>query len=130
MNLSLRKYYSGLAIIALLALSHQLLQKQFQLSIPFLHAYLDDVLSMPLFLALWNWERAYFWNKNFISKSEIILFTLFIFFLFEGIIPQYIPTFTADWTDGLAYALGSGIFWWLQDIERNSLTLQDGKENT
>lgn len=106
-----RKY--GLLIIILLALVHQVLQKGMGIHTPFLSSYLDDVLCMPIFLGLWNWERIYFWRWNRLEKLDVIYFTLLVFLVFELILPPYVSSCTADWWDGLAYASGSSLYWWI-----------------
>lgn len=103
-------------IILAVAIVHQLLQKQFAIYIPFLHAYLDDVLCMPLLLALWAWERKLWFAAPAIKKWEIALLTLLVFILFEGILPLYSSAYTADWRDGLAYSGGSWLYWQLRVV--------------
>ncbi|MEL7425219.1 MAG: hypothetical protein AAFN81_19690 [Bacteroidota bacterium] len=113
MNAS-QRYHSAIFIIMCLALGHQVLQKGFNVYIPFLHSYLDDILAMPLLLALWRWERNWWWAVSDLRKRELLLFTLVVFCLFELILPKFSSAYTADWNDGLAYSAGSVLFWWCQ----------------
>jgi hypothetical protein len=106
-----RKY--GLPSILILAFSHQLLQKGADIQLPFLSSYLDDILCMPIFLSLWNWERQHLWNWKRLDKIDIVCFTLLVFLLFELILPRQLASCTADWWDGLAYAGGSSFYWWV-----------------
>jgi hypothetical protein len=109
-----KSYFTSIIIIGFLALCHQYLQKQLSIQLPWLHAYLDDMLCMPLFLAIWRWEKQLFWKTDRLRKTEVIFFTCFIFILFEGILPRFSIAYTADWKDGLAYICGSSLFWILQ----------------
>ncbi len=113
-----KRYLTGILLIGLVAFGHQYLQKQFNLQIPWLHAYLDDILCMPLFLAIWRWEKQLFWRTFQLSRTEILFFTCFIFVLFEGILPRFSMVYTADWKDGLAYSCGSSIFYLLQSVKQ------------
>ena len=111
MNAS-RRYHFIILVIVGLACGHQLFQKGFDIHITFLHSYLDDVLAMPIFLALWRWEHRQWWRTSGLHKRDILLLTLLVFCLFELVLPNYISAYTADWNDGLAYCAGSGLFWW------------------
>ncbi|WP_367389593.1 hypothetical protein [Lewinella sp. LCG006] len=112
-----KQHYSfAIALIGVIALVHQYSQKILHLSVPWMNAYLDDILCMPLFLAIWQWEKQLFWKTLYLRKKEIAFFTCFIFILFEGILPHYSMLFTADWRDGLAYCCGSSIFYLLQKL--------------
>jgi hypothetical protein len=121
-----KRYTATIFLMGLVAFGHQYMQKQFNLQIPWLHAYLDDILCMPLFLAIWRWEKQLFWRTFQLRRMEILFFTCFIFVLFEGILPHFSTAYTADWKDGLAYSCGSSIFYLLQ----NSVTLLDGQESS
>ena len=112
-----QRYQLCILILTGAALGHQLLQKGFGISIPLLHAYLDDVLAMPIFLAIWRWERKQWWQISTLRKRDILLFIIAIFCLFEIILPHHSKAYTADWYDGLAYGLGGVLFWWLQPAQ-------------
>lgn len=120
-----KRYISGILLIGLVALAHQYLQKECNLQLPWFHAYLDDILCMPLFLAIWRWEKQLFWKTFQLRKTEIFFFTIFIFVLFESILPHFFLVYTADWKDGIAYSCGSSIFYLLQ----NTVTLSDGQKS-
>lgn len=109
------KHYSyGIMLIGLLACVHQYVQKELNLQLPLLHAYLDDVLCMPIFLAIWRWEKQLLWKTVKLQSAEIVFLTCFIFVIFEGILPRFSVVYTSDWRDGLAYSCGSSIFYLLQ----------------
>ena len=109
-----QRYHMAILLLACLAIGHQILQKGFDIFLPLAHCYLDDVLAMPLLLAVWRWERRWWWQIPILRKRDILLFTLFLFFLFEIVLPQYSTAYTADWWDGLAYLVGAILFWWWQ----------------
>ena len=113
MRVLLRQYWwwwlSGLALL------HQVLQKVFLVQIPFLHSYLDDVLCIPIFLGIWNWERSIWWGKTTLSISEILALVVLVFIVFEWVVPKYDARFTADYWDGAAYLLGAGLYLLLRD---------------
>ncbi len=109
-----QRYHFIIFVLVGLALAHQVLQKAFHITLPFLHSYLDDALAMPILLALWRWERQWWWRIETLSKRDILYLTLFVFCLFEFVLPQYSSLYTADWNDGIAYSAGSVLFWWCQ----------------
>ncbi len=123
-----QKYRFALLLIFLTALSHQCLQKGFHIQMPWIDAYLDDILCMPLFLAVWAWERDFLFKMKPLGLAEIIYFTFFIFLLFEFVIPKISVGFTSDWWDGLAYGLGSVIYCAIQPSEMRPSKTQ-GIEN-
>lgn len=110
----LKPYYYWLIAFGVVAIGHQVLQKYYGIQLPWLHAYLDDLLAMPLILGLWRWERNLWWQEGTLRKRDIAGLTIVTFILFEFVLPSYSTAFTADWYDGLAYSGGSILFWWIQ----------------
>jgi hypothetical protein len=84
---------------------------------PILTFYLADVLALPLLLtvALWFMRRVYFRRPAFVLPlSWVISAWLAASGCFEGILPLFRPTTTADPLDVVAYAVGGVVFWrWL-----------------
>ena len=76
-----------------------------------------NVIGMPLFLAIWNWERQYWWGSGPLVIGEILMFILFVFIGFEYVIPNFDTRYTADNWDGVAYLLGGLIYWRLAKEE-------------
>ena len=109
-----QRYQLTLIFLLGLAIGHQFLQKGFGISIPFLHCYLDDFLAMPLLLAIWRWERNWWWRIPKLKKRDIFFFNLMMILVFELTLPSYSPAYTSDWADGLAYGMGSVLFWQFQ----------------
>ncbi|WP_375578573.1 magnesium citrate secondary transporter [Marivirga tractuosa] len=99
----------------LLFLVHQLIEKSFNYSIPILHAYLDDLVCMPIILGLGT--QVIQWihpvkDLYFLDKNAIIITVIFYSILFEGILPFVNPSiYTADWIDIVLYALGGIMFY-------------------
>lgn len=100
--------------MAALALAQYLLQ-YVGVNIPFVHAYLDDVLCMPLLLfpVLWLFRR--FMGPGYVFPPAYPIFTwVALCVVFEGILPLKSPDFTADGVDMFCYALGAVLFWAMQ----------------
>ena len=101
-----------------LLLTHQVLQKIFHISIPFLDNWLDPFLSIPILLGLILMERRWFYkNKKSYSFSilETVIAVLFFSFVFEILFPKWSDGFTFDWWDFLAYGLGGLFFYFFQN---------------
>jgi len=89
---------------------HQLLQKGCGWNIPFLHAYFDPFLSMPILLGLLNWERRWRYGLQALQSWEIVVITLLFILLFEWIFPLWNPAFTSDLGDLPAYVSGAVLY--------------------
>lgn len=92
---------------------HQLLQKGFGIYLPFLHAYLDPFLAMPILLGVFDWERRWRYGAAPLKIWEVAVVTIFFSLLFECGFPRWNPRFTADGYDVLAYALGASVYGWM-----------------
>ncbi|HKK80398.1 MAG TPA: hypothetical protein VJ933_12260 [Phaeodactylibacter sp.] len=86
---------------------HQLLQKGFGIHLPFLHAYFDPFLSMPILLGLLDWERAWRYGWRPLRPWELGIITALFSLLFEWGFPSWSDAFTADLWDVPAYAFGA-----------------------
>ena len=87
--------------------------EQFNASIPLLHAYLEDVLALPIILstALIAVQYLLPGNRNFVITRRDLLIIIVLFTLyFEGILPYFNENFTSDPVDILCYAVGAWIF--------------------
>lgn len=89
---------------------HQLLQKGFGIHLPFLHAYLDPFLSMPIVLGLLDWERTRRYGWRPLQLWEIVVMTLLFMLLFEWAFPMWNAAFIADWWDVPAYGAGAMVY--------------------
>ena len=80
-------------------------------------AYLDDLLVVPIVLAvalsLLKWIYK---NKNLtLDLSMVFTFFILISLLFEFILPRYSTAYTSDYLDVVCYAFGSVFFWFFQN---------------
>lgn len=97
---------------SLLFLLNQLLERN-GVHLPFIHAYLDDVLCMPVVLtiALAIQREFTFRNPGYTFTWWHIGFSVLWFsFVCEIIFPRYIAAYTADPLDVIAYMAGAIVF--------------------
>lgn len=94
-------------------LLHQLVQKGFDIDIPFVHEYIDPFLSIPVMLGLWSVERSYLFDRARLTGLETVVGAVFLALVFELLFPALSEAFTYDPWDFLAYGLGGVLFWFL-----------------
>ncbi len=101
----------------ILFIINQLLERVGNISIPYVHAYLDDLLVMPIILGLstqiiqWIHPAKEYY---YLSKTHIIIALLFFSIVFELIYPVVYPeNYTADPLDVLCYGIGGFVFYWM-----------------
>ena len=90
---------------------HQIVEKWW--SIPYVHAYLDDVLapSIVLGLALFFFQRVFPGDPSYSHpRNFLIIFVIWYSILFEVIFPAIDGRHYADIWDLFAYSLGTWIF--------------------
>lgn len=109
-------------ISCLLFWVNQLLEKQFEIFIPWVHAYLDDLLVKPVVLGItlqvFRWIHPQ--KDQFIfTKVQILVGWLYFSFLFEFLLPKWSDLYTADPWDILAYGIGAILFY--QFINRKEI---------
>ena len=96
--------------------AHQLAQKLLGWTLPFLDAYLDAFLSIPLLLGLASAERRWLlgprgWDG--FHAIEVAAMTLALALVFEELFPRLDPERqTRDAWDYAVYALGGLAYWW------------------
>lgn len=95
---------------------NQYLEKVRGIFLPFVHAYLDDLLAMPVILGITL--QVYRWihpqrNHFRFTKVQIIVGFAYISILFELLLPIWSSRYVADPVDVLCYALGSIYFYHL-----------------
>jgi len=105
-----KRHISWLCLV--LFLIHQLLQKGFEVYLPFLHAYLDPFLAMPILLGIFDWERRWRYGAAPLRVWEVVVVTVGFSILFEWYFPRWDARFTADWWDVLAYGFGALVYTW------------------
>ena len=86
-------------------------------AIPFLHAYFEDLIALPIVLKtalLTGQSLRKPWRSYVFGKVELAVITVLFALYFEWILPSYNPLFTTDALDFLCYGLGTLVFWrWL-----------------
>lgn len=99
----------------LLFLIHQIIEKAFGYSVPILHAYLDDLLCMPIVLGMGTQILQWIHpikDLYFLDKTAIIFTVVLYSILFEAILPFVNSSiYIADWIDVAFYALGGFAFY-------------------
>ena len=100
-----------------LFLGHQLVEKGLDIHFFLLDAYLDDILCIPLFFYLWNWEKAFLLGVPHykIARAESAIITILLALLFEFLFPVWSSHFTYDVLDFFAYGLGYFLYWILEN---------------
>lgn len=81
-------------------------------SIPFLHAYLDDLVCFPVVLSLaLAFLRSFVTAADYrLNKVHIVLAVAYFSFVFEWLLPRISMNYTSDPFDVLAYAAGAFVF--------------------
>jgi hypothetical protein len=92
---------------------NQFVEKVLNLYLPWVHAYLDDLLAMPVVLGITL--QIYRWihpkkEKFVFTNWQIFIGFAYFSFLFEILIPKWSTNFTADFRDVICYGLGAIIF--------------------
>ncbi|HSJ69683.1 MAG TPA: hypothetical protein VK921_18520 [Anditalea sp.] len=103
---------------------NQYLERIQEIYIPYVHAYLDDLLAMPVVLGITL--QAFRWfhplkDKFIFTKTHIILAVVYFSLIFEVILPMKSEIYTRDWWDVLCYALGAlAFYYFINNVERTS----------
>lgn len=92
---------------------NQAVERLLGIYIPFIHAYLDDLLAMPVVLGLTM--QVFRWihplkNRFYFSKMQLTVGWLYFSFLFEVLLPRWSDIYTADIWDVVCYGVGTIIF--------------------
>ena len=95
---------------------HQVLQRGFGVSLPFVDSYLDPFLSIPLLLGLVQAERQWLLGEEGEATTfngwEIAGMTLALALLFEEGFPRWDDARQVrDGWDYVAYAIGGVVYW-------------------
>ncbi len=108
-------------ISIVLFIINQLLERVWKIFIPYIHAYLDDLLCMPIILGLstqiiqWIHPAKEYYH---LTKTHIIIAVLFFSIVFELIYPVIYPeNYTSDPIDVLCYGIGGFTFYWFVAIK-------------
>ena len=89
----------------------------FNLQLPYwIRFYVNDALCMPIVLSfcLLSVRLIKADQKIYLPILPILILTLFYALLFEWLLPQTNPRYTADWIDVGLYTLGGLVFYGVQ----------------
>ena len=93
---------------------NQYLEKVKGVFIPYVHAYLDDLLAMPVVLGIslqvFQWIHPLKAGFRF-TKVQVMVGWLYFCLLFEVLLPKWSDQYVADPWDALAYGIGAVIFY-------------------
>lgn len=100
-------------VCSALLIAHQIAQKILHYPIPWIDAYLDPLLCMPILLSIFladqRWKRS---NINYyFSYADLIVITLIFAIIFEFLFPKWKKDFTSDYQDIIYYFTGSFLFY-------------------
>ncbi len=102
-------------LAVVLFITNQVLERYFLFHLPYLHAYLDDLLCMLVLLPI-----LLFLQRNLVFRdptytfhvAHIIIAIIACSLYFEVYLPYYYtPKYIADPLDVFAYSVGGFIFW-------------------
>ncbi len=110
----------------LLFVVNQLMEKQFGIFIPFIHAYLDDLLCMPVVLTmtLYILQMLLKEERYRFSKSQVIIAIIYFSVMFELVLPAFSNKYTSDVMDIAAYSIGALVFYKYINIPPLKVKLQ------
>ncbi len=100
-------------ICCLLFWTNQALEKA-GIIIPFVHAYADDLLAMPVVFGITLQSMRWIYPGGGLlvfSKTHVISGWLYFSLLMEAGLPRISATYTADIWDVVCYGIGSLAFW-------------------
>ncbi len=95
--------------VLIIYLLNQLVLKK--LGIPFFNNYLNDLLAVPLFLALINIISIYNSDTQVTSLKYLLLITAFLSFLGEYVAIFLKPGSVSDWWDVVCYFVGMFVYY-------------------
>lgn len=103
-------HYSGLIPISAFFI-HQVLQKALNFPMPLLDNYLDPFCLGALGIYGLQLERKWLFDQPALTKTDILLATLFLVIVSEIVFPFFSNKFVPDWIDAVSISLG--VCWFL-----------------
>ena len=94
--------------------TNQYFEKVMQVFVRLVHAYLDDLMAVPVVLGItlqvFKWIHP---QKNtfVFTKFQVALGLVYFSVLFEFVLPKWSNTYTSDIWDLVCYAIGALIFY-------------------
>lgn len=107
----------------LLFLIHQILQKGFQLQIPFIDSYLDPFCLGALAVPLIQLERRIIFKQTHLPLFELIIIAIVLIAISEFLLPLMSESFIADPWDAVFIIMGIGWFLIFNPISVNRLLI-------
>ncbi|WP_228527768.1 magnesium citrate secondary transporter [Pararhodonellum marinum] len=100
------------------------------LFIPYVHAYLDDLLAMPVILGItlqvFRWIHPQ--KSLFVfTKTQVIVGVIYISLIFEVFLPYLSDRYTRDLWDVLCYFIGAGLFYRFINIPSKTIAYSKNK---
>jgi len=82
--------------------------------LPLINGYINDAIAIPVIANLGLWfQRVVIIKNNYyvLSKWHVVFIIAYVSLIFEGLLPLFSKTYTADWIDVLLYIIG-GVFFY------------------
>ncbi|SIS53909.1 magnesium citrate secondary transporter [Belliella pelovolcani] len=93
---------------------NQAIERLWGIFIPWIHAYLDDLLAMPVIfgitLQIFRWIHP-LRNQFVFTKVQLLVGWFYFSLIFEVFLPRRSDIYTADPWDVLCYAIGTLLFY-------------------
>ncbi|MCH7401469.1 magnesium citrate secondary transporter [Belliella kenyensis] len=93
---------------------NQAIERAWEIYIPWVHAYLDDLLAMPVIfgitLQIFRWIHPLKAKFRF-SKKQLIIGWIYFSLIFEVFLPSRSDIYTADPWDVVCYGIGTIAFY-------------------
>jgi len=104
--------------------TNQYLEKKQNIFIPFVHAYLDDLMAMPVVLGITL--QAFRWihplkNAFVFTKFQVIIGFAYFSFLFEFVLPMWSDIYKADILDVVFYGVGALVFYNFINVSKEKI---------
>ena len=112
-------------ICSFLYIVNQLIERVYHIHLPIVHAYLDDVLCMPVVLTvtLAAMQKLYGKPDMCLSRNQVIGTVLYFALVLEITLPYYAPgIYTADSLDVLFYGIGAFAFYYIIQRKEKNVT--------
>lgn len=103
---------------------NQYLEKKQNLFIPYVHAYLDDLMAMPVVLGItlqvFRWIHPL--KQSFVfTKSQVFIGWAYFSFLFEFVLPIWSDIYKADIFDVVFYGIGAVVFFNFINVSKEKI---------
>jgi hypothetical protein len=86
--------------------------------LPLVNGYINDAFAIPVIANLGLWfQRVLIIKNNYyvLSPLHVFFIVAYVSVVFEGLLPLYSKTYTADWIDVLLYIAGGLFFYFVMN---------------